>query len=222
MSRFAIMPARAYDDPRMDRNLRDVLGLLSTYADRDGWCWPGQETLANRLGLTRTSVNKYLRRLVELGYLTSKRRQAGCLYRIAYDADVNPEFTSDVKPAFTSDVNPEFTQNVPKERITPSSSKRGARLADDWAPDQELLTWAAQKAPQVDLVIETEKFVNYWRARSGAAAVKQDWRAAWRVWILKAIKDYGNVHAIPPRHAAGRSRETAEERRDKLRAAVGE
>jgi len=33
---------------------------------------------------------------------------------------------------------------------------------------------------------ETEKFRNYWRAKTGQSATKLDWEATWRNWMLKA------------------------------------
>ena len=33
---------------------------------------------------------------------------------------------------------------------------------------------------------ETDKFVNYWRSKSGRDASKHDWPATWRNWMLTA------------------------------------
>jgi hypothetical protein len=49
-----------------------------------------------------------------------------------------------------------------------------------------MIQWAATKAPNTDTRLETEKFINYWTARSGKDATKLDWSATWRNWILNA------------------------------------
>jgi hypothetical protein len=36
---------------------------------------------------------------------------------------------------------------------------------------------------------ETEKFVDYWRAKPGQAAMKRDWVATWRNWMSRAQED---------------------------------
>jgi hypothetical protein len=53
--------------------------------------------------------------------------------------------------------------------------------------------------PSVNGRHETEKFVNYWRAKSGRDATKLDWPATWRNWMLKAAERVpGNVVALRP------------------------
>ena len=64
--------------------------------------------------------------------------------------------------------------------------KRASRLHDDFQVSAEMKAWAATKAPNADLGIETEKFINYWVAKSGKDATKLDWNATWRNWILNA------------------------------------
>ena len=49
-----------------------------------------------------------------------------------------------------------------------------------------MMLWASNKAPDADLSTETEKFINYWVAKSGKDATKLDWPATWRNWILNA------------------------------------
>lgn len=72
-----------------------------------------------------------------------------------------------------------------------ASTPRGTRLPEPFNLSKEMSDWAAEKRPSVDAVLETEKFVNYWRAKSGRDATKLDWRATWNNWILNA-KESGN------------------------------
>ncbi|MGW4484306.1 hypothetical protein ACWEOE_10760 [Amycolatopsis sp. NPDC004368] len=76
-----------------------------------------------------------------------------------------------------------------EEKKTSSSSsraKRGTRIPDDFAVSADMVAWAREKTPHVDGRRETEKFINYWQAASGQKAVKRDWAATWRNWMLNA------------------------------------
>ncbi|WP_273937144.1 hypothetical protein [Kutzneria chonburiensis] len=63
--------------------------------------------------------------------------------------------------------------------------KRGTRIPDDFAATDAMISWARENTPLVGSA-ETATFVDYWRAASGARAVKADWTAAWRYWMRKA------------------------------------
>jgi len=90
--------------------------------------------------------------------------------------------------------NPDPTRPDPtrplkdKEEADASSlpRKRATRLTDDFKVTPEMRLWASSKAPDADLSTETEKFINYWVAKSGKDATKLDWAATWRNWILNA------------------------------------
>lgn len=69
--------------------------------------------------------------------------------------------------------------------------KRGTRLPDDFAITDDLKTWFAEKCPNIDGPRETEKFRNYWRAKSGKDATKVDWAATWKNWMLTAAERAG-------------------------------
>ncbi len=53
-----------------------------------------------------------------------------------------------------------------------------------------MVAWGEENFPNVDGEKETAKFIDHFRAASGANAVKKDWIAAWRNWIRRAEKDY--------------------------------
>ena len=135
----APFPIIAFEDQRMNCAALRVLGILCSYADKDGYCYPSQATIAKRLNVSRPAVNRQIQVLEKLGYVEVKRRSAksggetSCLYRIitpnieleycAEDAepqwlpetdrlDVTPPVTSDVTPPVTSDVTPSVTPDV--------------------------------------------------------------------------------------------------------------
>ncbi|MCC4260801.1 hypothetical protein LL270_09045 [Pseudomonas aestusnigri] len=93
-------------------------------------------------------------------------------------------------------LNSNLPQGSGKPKPIPPSSPLGGkattkptrktRLPDPFNVTHLMREWASERAPAVDLVFETEKFVNYWR---GTGGTKADWVATWRTWMLKAQED---------------------------------
>jgi hypothetical protein len=70
-----------------------VLAVLSTYADRIGWCGVGQTTLGERLKRSRSWTNKVLQRLdnagvIRIEQLRDRGRIVGCRYLILDHAGI--------------------------------------------------------------------------------------------------------------------------------------
>jgi len=64
----------------------------------------------------------------------------------------------------------------------------GRRIADDWQPNDVDVAFAARHGlAGDDLAHEIAKFVNHWRQRAGPDALKADWSAAWRSWVLRFV-----------------------------------
>jgi hypothetical protein len=80
-----------------------------------------------------------------------------------------------------------------------ASSKKGTRIPDDFAVTAEMVTWALANAALVDGRVETEKFIDYWRAKPGKDGVKLDWVATWRVWFRTAQQRLETSAATPRR-----------------------
>jgi biotin operon repressor len=138
---MSIIPARAIDDKRLSPECLRVLATIGTYSNRDGWCFPSQTTIGNRLGVTRSAINMQIKHLVKCGYIEKQERykdnaQISSLYRIIFDATLQKEFyrefdePSETEPIETEDgvsigltppvnvgltppVNTMLTQNVP-------------------------------------------------------------------------------------------------------------
>lgn len=79
----------------------------------------------------------------------------------------------------------------PVQEPKSKNPKRGTRIPEPFILTAEMRNYAATKRPDVDVMIETEKFVNYWRSKPGKDGTKIDWLATWRNWILSARK-YGS------------------------------
>lgn len=94
--RWIILPARALDDSELRNHPAAymVLCALSTYAStRDGWCFPSQRTISDRLGVSRQAVQQHIKKLKDLGYLEihpqfKNGQQVSSKYRIICDGDI--------------------------------------------------------------------------------------------------------------------------------------
>lgn len=70
-------------------------------------------------------------------------------------------------------------------RKPPEGAKRGSRLSPDWQPSEIDHAYAASKGfTPAEIDRHAERFRNYWTAKAGAAALKLDWPATWRNWII--------------------------------------
>lgn len=78
--------------------------------------------------------------------------------------------------------------NHRERRANPSSTKRGSRIPADFGISEPMREWAESKAIDLNIELETEKFVNYWQSASGQKGVKMDWVATWRNWMLNAME----------------------------------
>lgn len=222
MSRFAIFPATVYDDDRLSPGLRDLLGLISTYADREGWCWPSQGLMAAQLGQTREAINRKIQHLSNFGYLLITRRRGSSTMRLVYDLPLTSDrrVTSDVIQTSHLDVIPgshRTTQgNGPKE-----GPRKPHRLPDGWVLPEAARQWVVEHHPSVDIDMELQRFVLHWSNTDRPSARKLDWAKAFQSWILNGVARYGTgTKSQPPRHQRGG--ESSDERRRKLAHAVGD
>lgn len=60
-----------------------------------------------------------------------------------------------------------------------------------------MVAWAGENAPHVNGRYETEKFIDYWRSKSGRDATKLDWPGTWRNWMRKAAERAGPAPSRP-------------------------
>lgn len=91
--RYSILPARAVFDKRLTNADKVVLAALGTYTNGEGWCWPSQKELTDRLEIARSTVCAAIKKLSakEFGYLevqprtTKGRGKVGNQYRVKLD-----------------------------------------------------------------------------------------------------------------------------------------
>lgn len=96
-------------DAVFDRNLSDlqvrVLSVLGTHTDNNGWCEVNQRKLAEAVGRTRETINRVIRDLCEMGYLSKKDQTTSAngrtisLYQVLMDRAPNePPVAPPVSP----------------------------------------------------------------------------------------------------------------------------
>lgn len=91
--RYSIIPAAAGTDRRFKGRDLQILVLIGRHTDRNGWCRLNQGKLAALLDLSRSTVNRSISRLCELGYLEIRQQfradggQAASSYRVRMDVD---------------------------------------------------------------------------------------------------------------------------------------
>jgi hypothetical protein len=110
--RYSIFPADCLSDRRVkDIHLR-VLASIGTHTDNKGWCEVNQRKLGEACGKSRETINRAIRDLCDMGYL-SKREQktrAGgrtiSQYRVLMD---RPDEAQDAVPHVTPSSQPPVT-----------------------------------------------------------------------------------------------------------------
>ncbi len=63
-----------YADTELPHRARTVYMYLKDRADHEGRCWPGINTIAAELGLSRSTIKRALRDLEKGGYLQKAAR----------------------------------------------------------------------------------------------------------------------------------------------------
>lgn len=88
-----------------------------------------------------------------------------------------------------SEKGSEFVAETETETDTPpkggGARKRGTRIPEPFMLTHDMKQWAADEVPGVNVEASTRRFVDYWRAESGAKATKRDWVATWRNWLRR-------------------------------------
>jgi len=80
-----------------------------------------------------------------------------------------------------------------------SKTKRKTALPAEFPITADMIVWANERAPAAELSLETEKFLNHFRAKG---EVRADWLASWRNWMLNA-QTYAGRRVVPMGKAAG-------------------
>jgi hypothetical protein len=183
VSKLAIMPS----------GRKFVAIALANYADENGACFPSVQTLSRWTSQGEKTVRDHLIALEESGFLTRERvrREDGTLgvYRFVLQRQFSPvaDFASGEKqPTPAADFATLNHQSYPSKK---NNNTRGSRLPPDWQPAPHGWNFAANKGWEHEhVLIEVEKFRDYWIAQPGQKGVKVDWDATWRNWCRNNLQ----------------------------------
>jgi hypothetical protein len=96
--RYSIIPGDFATDARADVCHFRVLNLIGRHTDAEGWCRLKQIAIGAQIGLTRETVNRKLKDLVEWGYVEKSADDAtgrAIFYRTIMDRGAPPKDTGD-------------------------------------------------------------------------------------------------------------------------------
>src|SRR5690348_13025665 len=71
---FTQVPNHILESKSVSPGGKLAIAMLLKFAWHNDFCFPGQDRLAQEMGLSRASVNTYLQELERAGYITIKRR----------------------------------------------------------------------------------------------------------------------------------------------------
>jgi hypothetical protein len=192
-SRWGTVAASVMRRPGLSVAAKAVYAALATYADRVGWIWVRQETIAADLERSRAWVHAAIAELEEQGLLLHDRqyiegRQRASRYQLqdglarrrtdndAELAEVSEQADAAVKPADTSH------HDESKDSFSGFARESAEPVPADWVPTVDDMAWARSRHPNLDILAFTESFVLSCRAKGYRYA---DPSAAWRRWLIE-------------------------------------
>ncbi len=106
--RLSIIPAGAVTDQRLEGRDLQVLALLGSHTDTDGWCFRSQATMARQIGCGRATVQRSLDRLEAAGWLArrAETRDDGGTTVNAYRVVLDVAEAGDPDPCLTGEAPP--------------------------------------------------------------------------------------------------------------------
>lgn len=122
-------------------------------------------------------------------------QQEGELTKRSSNALEQSRTDTDEKPNPLSPPSPETPPSETLHDPPLAKPKRRARLPNPFNLTLAMREWAVERAPAVNLALETERFVNYYRGNGKTMA---DWCATWRNWMLKAQDGLDRRATGPP------------------------
>lgn len=99
-----------------------------------------------------------------------------------------------ILPTFLAEAVTYQSQQICDRRVTREEKRReegkkkkkqATGCPESFPITPQMQAWAAKKVPGLDVVSETEQFLDHHRARE---SVWSDWTAAWRTWMRNAVK----------------------------------
>jgi hypothetical protein len=111
----------------------------------------------------------------------------------APNKEVEPENSLSESSTYTDTRHADALFGAPEPQRGKRKATRApaSRIPDGFVVTPEMRDWAREKIPGYDIDAETEVFIDYWRGRGDARALKADWAATWRNWMRDNSKRPG-------------------------------
>lgn len=137
--RFAVVPWMVME--RLDAQEMGLYCALAVHADKNGWCWPSQHTLAKIVGKSQPWVNSRLKALEQRMVIERSVTPTGTKYRLPISCSLYPEEVIKVSDNSYQPADPSYQSfdiNNTKNNITPLVISKDmtvspSKLADGWA-----------------------------------------------------------------------------------------
>src|SRR5688572_29633378 len=88
---FSMVPNFILKDPTLSLGAKVTYSMFLVYAWQNDYCFPGQETLAQDMGMSRSRVTEFVGQLQKAGLITIERRGLGRtnMYTLNFPVKVN-------------------------------------------------------------------------------------------------------------------------------------
>jgi hypothetical protein len=221
---FTIVPNDWLRDDRLSWKARGLLGHLLSH--QEGWEITIEYLVAHGAD-GRDAVRSGIAELEEHGYLIRHRvrNEDGTLQGVDYIL-VDPTTIPAEKPTAENPTQADTYVGEPATKKTTSSeeqvsednglfqpppapatktktpriSRLNLPVPDNFEVSDDMAKWATAHAPNLVWQLETEKFLDYHRAKGSRF---KDWASAWRTWIRKAEEFRARDAATAPARSAG-------------------
>ena len=103
---------------------------------------------------------------------------------------------------YAGDTNPLVMTPEQEPEPIKEKARRGSRLPADWALPKAWEEWGVSELGLSEnaVLLEGEKFRDWWIAKPGQGGVKLDWEATWRNWLRKAVEFHApKLNGVTPR-----------------------
>lgn len=132
MKHLIVLPRAVAKDPRITAEAFRTLGILTTYTDEEGWCWPSIRTIALEMGVGKSVIHERIASLVAAGYVekVTRKRPNGLmmsLYRVLLDTQYRALSKLPAKSKLSTNVATGSCPVQPDSSATPESTVRSSR-----------------------------------------------------------------------------------------------
>lgn len=181
-----------------DPSCKSVLVAIANHADpRTGQAWPAIETIELYTGMSERTIRDAIRRAERLKLIKTIARPGKSNMYVMTLPDAEPPRQISPDPRRDSPDPPAAAAPEPSgNRQEPTRASPPGQVPEDWQPSPELLAWAEQRYPQVDIEAQVEPFIRRNRANE---TVVRNIDEAFKGWLsqMKSLR-----HPVPARRRA--------------------